>query len=106
MLLEIKQRMARKQSAPLKIQTARRYGRIIRQPDGSVVRIERTQIRVQRRDGPAFGAGFESRIGQRPNRSFADGIPNAPVNSRPPQPLVERMGPPAVLVNGAAPEER
>jgi len=40
----------------------RRYGRVVRQPDGSLVRIETQVVRVQRSDPKrAFGVGFERR---------------------------------------------
>ncbi len=40
----------------------RRYGRVVRQPDGSLVRIETQVLRVQRSDPKrAFGVGFERR---------------------------------------------
>lgn len=43
----------------------RRYGRVVRQADGSLVRIETQVVRVQRRDPQrAFGVGFERRHNQ------------------------------------------
>jgi hypothetical protein len=71
LLTEIKARMrdsANANKVPmLTIKTERRYGRIVRRPDGSLVRIETTEhtIRYQRvPDGAAeqpFGVGFEQR---------------------------------------------
>jgi len=51
------------------IRTQRRYGRLVRQPDGSVVRVETTEriVRYQQLPGSAessdaaFGVGFEHR---------------------------------------------
>ena len=51
----------------LTIKTERRYGRIVRQPDGSLVRIETTEHVVRYQALPedaadrAFGVGFEQR---------------------------------------------
>lgn len=97
LLMEMKSRMARKprqQSVPVKIRTTRRYGRIIRKSDGSVVSIRSTQIQVRRADGPAFGAGFEKRLGPQPVEKPA---------YQPPQqhsPEGARL-PPSILVNGS-----
>lgn len=92
LLMGVKRRMARKQAVPVQIRTQRRYGRTIRRPDGSVVRIQSTRIRIRREgappahgDGPAFGAGFEQRTDQR-------------------QPDPDTSG--AVLVNGPTTQER
>src|SRR5262245_3849291 len=69
LLTEIKARMqANSNKRPvLTIKTERRYGRIVRQPDGSLVRIETTEhvIRYQPLPEDAvdrpFGVGFEQR---------------------------------------------
>ncbi len=51
------------QSGPLRIE--RRYGRVVRQADGSVVRIETQVVRIRRSDPKrAFGVGFENRRSQ------------------------------------------
>jgi len=86
LLTEIKARMhTNTGKAPiLTIQTERRYGRIVRQPDGSLVRIETTEhvVRFQRLPEDAgdrpFGVGFEQRV------VAAGGAPNG--ESAPPQP--------------------
>ena len=70
LLTEIKSRMhANSDKHPvLTIQTERRYGRIVRQPDGSLVRIETTEhvVRYQALPEDAgdrpFGLGFEQRV--------------------------------------------
>ena len=65
LLTEVKMRMARQRGpdGAIRITFQRRYGRIIRNPDGSVVRIETKVVRV--RPGTAgnqtFGVGFEQR---------------------------------------------
>ena len=65
LLTEVKMRMARQRGpdGTIRITFQRRYGRIIRNPDGSVVRIETNVVRV--RPGPAgnqtYGVGFEQR---------------------------------------------
>jgi hypothetical protein len=69
LLTEIKARMqANSNKRPvLTIKTERRYGRIVRQPDGSLLRIETTEhiVRYQRLPEEAgdqpFGVGFEQR---------------------------------------------
>jgi hypothetical protein len=72
LLSEVRARMAqtRTSSTPMvRIRTERRYGRIIRQPDGSVLRIERREGTVEYRPMPEdaagrpFGIGFEHRLG-------------------------------------------
>ncbi len=76
LLTEVRQRMARRgaQSAGvIKIRTERRYGRIIRQPDGRVIRIETqvvhvrpaTEAEVLASRSAGFGVGFERRSGTR-----------------------------------------
>ena len=65
LLTEVKMRMARSKgrSGVIRIRTQRRYGRIIRKSDGSVVRIETKVVRV-RPVGPGtqpYGVGFERR---------------------------------------------
>lgn len=75
LLTEVKSRMARQQRSQtatqagerptVKITTTRRFGRVVRQPDGSLVRIETSVVQVRKAqqpvDGPGFGAGFENR---------------------------------------------
>ncbi len=69
LLIEVKMRMARG-NAPegvIRILTRRRFGRIIRQPDGSVVRIEAevVQIRPKRPATESYGVGFEQRAARK-----------------------------------------
>jgi hypothetical protein len=83
LLTEMKARMARQggPSSTLRIRTERRYGRIIRQADGRVIRIE-TQVVHVRPASPdeltaarqAFGVGFEQRVGSRAGPFGADGL--------------------------------
>ncbi len=72
LLTEMRARMAVKKDGTrvIAIKTERRYGRLVRQPDGSVVRIETTEQLVRYRRVPddgsaaadrAFGVGFEAR---------------------------------------------
>jgi hypothetical protein len=69
LLTEIKGRMqANSNKRPvLTIKTERRYGRIVRQPDGSLVRIETTEHVIRYQPLPEnagdrpFGVGFEQR---------------------------------------------
>ncbi|MCR9276463.1 MAG: hypothetical protein NXH85_00720 [Pseudomonadaceae bacterium] len=75
LLTEVKSRMARErqnqangqngQSPTVRITTTRRFGRVVRQPDGSLVRIETSVVQVRKAernaDRPGFGAGFENR---------------------------------------------
>ncbi len=75
LLREVKLRMAKKSGrgkAP-RIMTERRYGRVVRQSDGSVLRIEQRVVRIRsnanggtpnRRVEPVFGIGFEQRAAQ------------------------------------------
>lgn len=74
-LTEVRRRMALQgassPSGVLQIRTERRYGRIIRQPDGRLIRIETKVVHVRpateaealasQRAG--FGVGFEQRVG-------------------------------------------
>lgn len=81
LLTEMKARMARRggPSGALRIRTERRYGRIIRQADGRVIRIE-TQVVHVRPASPeeltaarqGFGVGFEQRVGRRAGPFGAD----------------------------------
>lgn len=74
LLTEMKRRMARTgdHSGVIRIRTERRYGRIIRQPDGRVIHIETQVVHVrpldegdieQARQG--YGVGFERRVARR-----------------------------------------
>lgn len=73
LLTEIKLRMARngERKGVIHIRTERRYGRIIRQSDGRVIRIETQVVRVRPvnpedlKARQSFGVGFEHRIGRR-----------------------------------------
>jgi len=72
LLTEVKLRMARsgrQTSGVIHIRTERRYGRIIQQPDGRVLRIETQVVQVRRlpEQGSAsgqggYGVGFERRL--------------------------------------------
>jgi hypothetical protein len=68
LLSEVKLRMVRQKKADgvIRVRTARRYGRIIRQPDGSMLRIERKVVQIREMDADdlpqsGFGIGFERR---------------------------------------------
>ncbi len=80
LLAEVRTRMAKagETAVPIvRIQTQRRYGRIVRQPDGSVLHIEERRGTVEYRPMPEdaagrpFGIGFEHRLGA-PAGSAAD----------------------------------
>jgi hypothetical protein len=71
LLTEVRLRMAQTERPIIQIKTERRYGRVIQNPDGSVVRIETREQLVQYRRAPdddneqrAFGVGFEQRIAE------------------------------------------
>lgn len=66
LLTEVKMRMARQRGpdGAIRITFQRRYGRIIRNADGSVVRIETNVVRVRpgaADDNQTYGVGFEQR---------------------------------------------
>ncbi|MDZ7668890.1 MAG: hypothetical protein U5Q16_05525 [Gammaproteobacteria bacterium] len=75
LLTEMKLRMARRGSndgqGVIHIRTERRYGRIIRQADGRVIRIETQVVHVRPLDSEnpsarqSFGVGFERRVARR-----------------------------------------
>jgi hypothetical protein len=75
LLTEMKRRMARKgdHSGVIRIRTERRYGRIIRQSDGRVIRIETQVVHVRPIDEDdietpgrqSYGVGFERRVARR-----------------------------------------
>jgi hypothetical protein len=75
LLTEMKLRMARRgasdDNAVIHIRTERRYGRIIRQADGRVIRIETQVVHVRPLDSEerqvrqGFGVGFERRVARR-----------------------------------------
>jgi hypothetical protein len=99
LLTEIKARMhTNSDKVPvLTIQTERRYGRIVRQPDGSLVRIETTEHIVRYQPLPAdagdrqFGVGFEQRTvtgGAQPPQSPTPPPSAAPPNA-PPVPVMQ-----------------
>lgn len=104
LLTEIKSRMhTNSDKHPvLTIQTERRYGRIVRQPDGSLVRIETTEhvVRYQALPEDAgdrpFGLGFEQRVvaGGTPPAAESEtpGTTAAPANPAPAQPPVIQVG--------------
>ena len=96
LLTEIKSRMhASADKHPvLTIKTERRYGRIVRQPDGSLLRIETTEhvVRYQALPEDAgdrpFGLGFEQRVG-------ASGTSSAPAPANVPAPATDPHAAPA-----------
>jgi hypothetical protein len=68
------------------IRTQRRYGRLVRQPDGSVVRVETTERIVRYRRLPEaaaadqpFGVGFERRAGEAGASEDERTVPVSPV---------------------------
>ena len=79
LLTEMKLRMARsgEREGVLHIRTERRYGRIIRQSDGRVIRIETQVVHVRPVDAEdlegrqSFGVGFEHRVGRRDDTAAA-----------------------------------
>jgi hypothetical protein len=103
LLTEIKARMhTNSDKAPvLTIQTERRYGRIVRQPDGSLVRIETTEHIVRYQPLPEdagdrpFGLGFEQRAGS--------GGAQPPAAPPPPLPQPQTSSPVPVMQVGAKP---
>jgi len=102
LLTEIKSRMhANAGKRPvLTIKTERRYGRIVRQSDGSLVRIETTEHVIRYRTLPEdagdhpFGVGFEQ-------RAVAAGTPAADAARTAPE-AVDRSAPPPVVHVGNA----
>jgi hypothetical protein len=74
----------RKPSTQITVRTQRRrYGRVVRKSDGSLVRIETEVVTVQRRDPKrAFGVGFERRQrqhGQQPESVVSSERPSSSV---------------------------
>lgn len=69
LLTEVKMRMARSKGREgvIHIRTQRRYGRIIRNSDGAVVRIETqvVHIRPVRPGSASYGVGFEQRAARK-----------------------------------------
>lgn len=69
LLTEVKMRMARSKGRDgvIRIRTQRRYGRIIRKSDGSVLRIETRVVRVRpaRPGKESYGVGFERRVARK-----------------------------------------
>ncbi len=109
LLTEIKARMhTNSGKVPvLTIKTERRYGRIVRQPDGSLVRIETTEHVVRYQTLPEdagdrpFGLGFEQRVvaGGTPP---VDGGTTAPaVKAQAPAPPPSAQQPPVIHVGNA-----
>ena len=102
LLTEIKARMhTNSGKVPvLTIKTERRYGRLVRQPDGSLLRIETTEhvVRYQALpEGAAdrpFGVGFEQ-------RSVAGGAPSPESATPEPDPASPAMQPPVMHVGNA-----
>ena len=121
LLTEIKARMhTNSGKAPvLTIQTERRYGRIVRQPDGSLVRIETTEhvVRFQRLPEDAgdrpFGLGFEQRVvagggaptesdAQQPQQTDRTASPREPPQNVAPSPASPTTTPPVIQVGNGA----
>jgi hypothetical protein len=104
LLTEIKARMqANSNKRPvLTIKTERRYGRIVRRPDGSLMRIETTEHVVRYQPLPEdavdrpFGVGFEQRV-------VSDGNPvdQQPGPPRPTEAATPPDGPPVIPVGTA-----
>jgi hypothetical protein len=103
LLTEIKARMhTNSGKVPvLTIKTERRYGRIVRQPDGSLLRIETTEhvVRYQALPEDAsdrpFGLGFEQRVvagGAPPTGAAAAPVQTPPVAAPGQQPPVIHVG--------------
>ena len=96
LLTEVRGRMAESSTAVpmLRIQRQRRYGRVIRQPDGSMLHIEQRERSVEYRPmpedaaGAPFGIGFENRLGvpasNDPGRPSSPSAPAIPVENAPP----------------------
>jgi len=101
LLQEVKHRMARQKGSDgvLQIRAQRRYGRIVRQSDGRVLRIETQVVEVRPVPRPpsperSFGVGFENR--NRAENGAEDDLANVP--PRDPEP----GNPPMVRVNDIA----
>jgi hypothetical protein len=105
LLSEVRSRMADARVAVpvVRIETQRRYGRIVRQPDGTVLHIERREGTVEYRplpqdaeerplpqdaEGRPFGIGFEHRVGVPPSNGgsapASSSAPAIPVDATPP----------------------
>lgn len=113
LLTEMKTRMARRGTSDegvLHIRTERRYGRLIRQPDGRVLRIETQVVHVRPIDPQqaeqagarvqqagsrrGFGVGFERRVlHRRATLSGSSGGLAAPRVPRHEEPLTDAIGP-------------
>ena len=61
---EMRRRMADKGKQPIAVHAERRFGRVVRQPDGSLVRIEGVVRYRPLEEG--YGTGFEQRAGDEP----------------------------------------
>lgn len=69
LFMEVRRRMAGSGATqPIPVRGERRFGQVIRHPDGSVMRIERIirfKTRPRERPGPAeYGKGFEQRVAE------------------------------------------
>jgi hypothetical protein len=108
LLTELRQRMARNGSSQgsgiIHIRTERRFGRIIRQPDGRVIRIETKVVQVRpipesALAGGGYGVGFERRaeagqVAEAPGATSTEqaALPVTPA-ATPAQPPVEAQKP-------------
>jgi hypothetical protein len=78
LLQEVKKRMARgnNRDGVLMIRTQRRYGRMARQADGRVLRIETKVVRIRSvKPEPAFGVGFERRAATEETAAIPSDLP-------------------------------
>jgi hypothetical protein len=98
LLTEMKRRMARKgdHSGVIRIRTERRYGRIIRQPDGRVIHIETQVVHVRPIDEndieepvrQGYGVGFEQRVARRGGSDAGPERPSPAPDQRQPYEMV------------------
>ncbi len=78
LLQEVKKRMARgnNRDGVLTIRTQRRYGRMARQADGRVLRIETKVVQIRSvKPEPAFGVGFERRAATEKTAAIPSELP-------------------------------
>lgn len=98
LLTEMKRRMAvngGERRGVIRIRTERRYGRLIRQSDGRVIRIETQVVHVRPLSAEeleareAFGVGFEQRVARRQDDPIPVSPPpeSQPMIPKPPEPV-------------------